>query len=206
MKIICIGRNYVDHAKELNNPVPKQPMVFMKPPSALLVNNKPFYYPEFTKDLHYEVEVVLKIGKNGRHVQPDFAKDYYPEIGLGIDFTARDIQQRCKDKGHPWEIAKAFDGSAVISDFLPLDRFNRNAIVFGLRKNGEQVQLGNTKDMIFDFDQLIVYVSQFFKLQMGDLIYTGTPAGVGPVQIGDTLEGFMETRTETVEMFRCEVK
>ena len=206
MKIICIGRNYIDHAKELNNPVPKQPVVFMKPPSALLVNNKPFYYPEFTQELHYEVEVVLKIGKNGRHVQPDFAKGYYPEVGLGIDFTARDIQQRCKEKGHPWEIAKGFDGSAVISDFLPLGRFNRNAIEFGLHKNGEQVQKGNTKDMIFGFDELIVYLSQFFKLQMGDLIYTGTPAGVGPVQIGDVLEGFVETKIERVEMFRCEVK
>ena len=206
MKIICIGRNYIDHAKELNNPVPEQPVVFMKPPSALLVNNKPFYYPAFTQDLHYEVEVVLKIGKNGRHVQPDFAKGYYPEIGLGIDFTARDIQQRCKEKGHPWEIAKGFDGSAVISDFLPLDRFNRNAIEFGLHKNGEQVQKGNTKDMIFGFDDLIVYLSQFFKLQMGDLIYTGTPAGVGPVQIGDVLEGFVETKTERVEMFRCDVR
>ena len=206
MKIICIGRNYIDHAKELNNPVPKQPVVFMKPPSALLVNNKPFYYPEFTQELHYEVEVVLKIGKNGRHVQPDFAKGYYPEVGLGIDFTARDIQKRCKEKGHPWEIAKGFDGSAVISDFLPLGRFNRNAIEFGLHKNGEQVQKGNTKDMIFGFDELIVYLSQFFKLQMGDLIYTGTPAGVGPVQIGDVLEGFVETKTERVEMFRCEVK
>jgi len=206
MKIICIGRNYIDHAKELNNPVPKQPVVFMKPPSALLVNNKPFYYPEFTQDLHYEVEVVLKVGKNGRHVQPDFAKDYYPEVGLGIDFTARDIQQRCKDKGHPWEIAKGFDGSAVISRFLPLEQFNRNAIEFGLRKNGEEVQHGNTKDMLFGFDELIVYLSRFFKLQMGDLIYTGTPAGVGPVQIGDVLEGFMETKTERVEMFSCEIK
>lgn len=206
MKIICIGRNYADHAKELNNPVPEEPVVFMKPPSALLINNKPFYYPEFTKDLHYEVELVLKVGKNGRHVQPEFAKDYYPEIGLGIDFTARDIQQRCKEKGHPWEIAKGFDGSAVLSSFLPLEQFNRGAIEFGLRKNGEVVQQGNTKDLIFGFDDLIVYLSKFFKLQMGDLIYTGTPAGVGPVQIGDTLEGFMETKTERVEMFRCEIK
>ncbi|MFT5800456.1 MAG: acylpyruvate hydrolase, partial [Nonlabens sp.] len=134
MKIICIGRNYVDHAKELNNPVPSKPLVFMKPASALLVNNKPFYYPEFTKDLHYEVEVVLKIGKNGRHVQPEFAKDYVKEIALGIDFTARDIQAECKAKGHPWEIAKGFDGSAVLSPFIPIDTVDRDAIEFKLDK------------------------------------------------------------------------
>ncbi len=206
MKIICIGRNYAEHAKELNNPVPKSPVVFMKPPSALLVNNKPLYYPEFTEDLHYEAEVVLKIGKNGRHVQPEFAKDYYPEIGLGIDFTARDVQQRCKDKGHPWEIAKGFDGSAVISHFLPAVQFNRNSIEFELKKNGETVQHGNTKDMLFSFDAIIVYVSKFFKLQMGDLIYTGTPSGVGPVQIGDRLEGFLHTKTEVHPMFHCDIK
>jgi 2-keto-4-pentenoate hydratase/2-oxohepta-3-ene-1,7-dioic acid hydratase in catechol pathway len=206
MKIICIGRNYAEHAKELNNPVPGSPVVFMKPPSALLVNNKPFYYPEFTKDLHHEIEVVLKIGKNGRHVQPEFAAEYYPEIGLGIDFTARDVQQRLKDKGHPWEIAKGFDGSAVISDFLPIGQCNRGAIEFELKKNGETVQHGNTKDLLFSFDAIIVYVSKFFKLQMGDLIYTGTPAGVGPVKIGDQLEGFLHTKTEVKSMFRCEIK
>jgi len=206
MKIICIGRNYADHAKELNNPVPQQPVVFMKPPSALLVNNKPLYYPEFTKELHYEVELVLKIGKNGRHVQPEFAEGYYPEIGLGIDFTARDLQQRCKEKGHTWEIAKGFDGSALISNFLPIEQCNRQAIEFSLRKNGEEVQHGNTKDLLFGFDKLIVYLSQFFKLQMGDLIYTGTPPGVGPVQIGDHLEGFLHTRTEVKKMFQCDIK
>lgn len=206
MKIICIGRNYVDHAKELNNPVPSKPLVFMKPPSALLINNKPFYYPDFTKDLHYEVEVVLKIGKNGRHVQPDFAHKYYSEVALGIDFTARDIQDACKAKGHPWEIAKGFDGSAVLSPFLPIDQVNRSAIEFELRKNGNSVQNGNTKDLIFSFEDIIVYVSQYFKLQMGDLIYTGTPAGVGPVQIGDRLEGFLHTKSEVQQMFLCEVK
>jgi acylpyruvate hydrolase len=206
MKIICIGRNYIDHAKELQNPVPKKPLVFMKPPSALLVNNKPFYYPDFTKDLHYEVEVVLKVGKNGRHVQPDFAADYYPQIGLGIDFTARDVQQACKEKGHPWEIAKGFDGSAVISPFIPIDQVNASAIPFELHKNGEVVQRGNTKDLIFSFNDIIVYVSKFFKLQMGDLIYTGTPAGVGPVQIGDRLEGFLHTKDEVKQMFWCEIK
>ena len=206
MKIICIGRNYAEHAKELNNPVPSSPVVFMKPPSALLVNNKPFYYPEFTQDLHHEVVIVLKVGKNGRHVQPEFAKEYYPEIGLGIDFTARDVQKRLKEKGHPWEIAKGFDLSAVISNFLPADQFNHGAIEFELKKNGAVVQHGNTKDLLFSFDDIIVYVSKFFKLQMGDLIYTGTPAGVGPVQIGDRLEGFLHTKTEVESMFHCEIK
>lgn len=206
MKIICIGRNYVDHAKELNNAVPEEPLVFMKPPSALLVNNKPFYYPEFTQDLHFEVELVLKIGKNGKYVQPEFAADYISEIALGIDFTARDLQSKCKEKGQPWEIAKGFDGSAVISPFLSIDQVNRKAIEFELHKNGEKVQKGNSKDMIFSFEDIIVYTSQFFKLQMGDLIYTGTPAGVGPVEIGDRLEGFLHTRQEVKPMFHCEIK
>ena len=206
MKIICIGRNYVDHAKELNNPVPKKPLVFMKPPSALLVNNKPLYYPEFTEDLHFEAELVIKIGKNGKYVQSEFAADYISEIALGVDFTARDIQNQCKAKGHPWEIAKGFDGSAVISSFLPIEQVNRNAVEFELHKNGEQVQQGNSKDMIFSVEDIIVYTSQFFKLQMGDLIYTGTPAGVGPVQIGDRLEGFLHTRQEVKTMFHCEIK
>ncbi|GJM31550.1 MAG: 2-hydroxyhepta-2,4-diene-1,7-dioate isomerase [Saprospiraceae bacterium] len=206
MKIICIGRNYVDHAKELNNPVPKEPLVFMKPPSALLVNNKPLYFPEFTKDLHYELEVVVKIAKNGRHVQKEFAGDYIDEVALGIDFTARDIQEKCKQKGHPWEIAKGFDGSAVLSPFVSLEKVNRNAIEFELKKNGERVQFGNTSDMIFSFEAIIVYVSQFFKLQMGDLIYTGTPEGVGPVQIGDRLEGFLYTQDKVEHLLTCEIK
>lgn len=206
MKIICIGRNYIDHAKELNNPVPSKPLVFMKPPSALLVNNKPFYYPDFTEDLHYELEVVLKIGKNGRHVQPEFASGYYSEIALGIDFTARDIQQQCKEKGHPWEIAKGFDGSAVLSPFVSIEEVNRQAIEFELKKNGESVQRGNTKDLIFTFEDIIVYASRFFKLQMGDLIYTGTPAGVGPVTIGDKLEGFLHTQAEVKHLLSCEIK
>ena len=206
MKIICIGRNYVDHAKELNNPVPKNPLVFMKPPSALLINNKPFYYPEFTEDLHHELEVVLKIGKNGRHVQREFAADYCTEIALGIDFTARDVQSRLKAKGHPWEIAKGFDGSAVLSSFVPMDKVNRSAIEFHLSKNGETVQHGNTKDLIFSFEDIIMYVSKYFKLQMGDLIYTGTPAGVGPVKIGDELKGFLHTKNGVEEMFRCDIK
>jgi 2-keto-4-pentenoate hydratase/2-oxohepta-3-ene-1,7-dioic acid hydratase in catechol pathway len=206
MKVICIGRNYSDHAKELNNPVPSKPMIFMKPPSALLVNNKPLYYPEFTKDLHYELELVVKICKNGRHVQPEFAHKYYEQVALGIDFTARDLQSECKKKGHPWEIAKGFDGSAPISDFVSIDKVNRNAIEFELHKNGTPVQKGNTKDMIFSIDQIIVYVSKFFKLQMGDMIYTGTPAGVGPVVIGDKLEAFLHTKDEILPMLSCEIK
>lgn len=206
MKIICIGRNYADHAKELNNPVPTKPIVFMKPPSALLVNDKPFYYPEFTKDLHFEVEVVLKICKNGRHVQPEFANQYYNEVALGIDFTARDLQEECKKKGQPWEIAKGFDDSAVLSEFVPIEKVNRFAIEFEMHKNGQPVQHGNTKDMIFSFDDIIVYVSQYFKLQMGDFIYTGTPAGVGPVAVGDKLEGFLHLRDKVERMFVCEVK
>ncbi|MDB4443495.1 fumarylacetoacetate hydrolase family protein [Saprospiraceae bacterium] len=193
MKIICIGRNYRDHAKELNNPVPTKPLVFMKPPSALLIKNKPMYIPDFTKNLHYEAEIVLKICKNGKYVQPTFAKKYFKEIAFGIDFTARDIQDQCKAKGHPWEIAKAFDNSAALSEFVSLENVNQGeGIKFQMKKNGEVVQDGNTKDLIFDFNFLICYVSKFFKLQMGDMIFTGTPAGVGPVEIGDHLEGFVD--------------
>lgn len=206
MKIICIGRNYVDHAVELNNPIPKQPMVFMKPPSALLVNNKPLYYPEFTKDLHYEAEIVLKISKNGRHVQPEFANEYFDHIAFGIDFTARDLQTKCKEKGHPWEIAKGFDGSAALSRFLPIEQVTRTGIRFEMKKNEEIVQQGNTKDLIFSFGEIITHVSKFFKLQMGDLIYTGTPAGVGPVQIGDRLEGFIHTYRGLEPMLSCEIR
>jgi 2-keto-4-pentenoate hydratase/2-oxohepta-3-ene-1,7-dioic acid hydratase in catechol pathway len=207
MKIICIGRNYVDHAKELNNPVPKQPMIFMKPPSALLVNNKPLYYPEFTKNLHYEAEIVLKIARNGRHVQPEFASKYYSKIAFGIDFTARDIQDQLKEKGHPWEIAKGFDGSAALSEFISLkDLDDPTAIEFRLTKNGADVQVGNTSDLIFQFDYLITYISQFFKLQQGDLIYTGTPAGVGPVQINDKLEGYINTKNGEIKLLKCQIK
>lgn len=206
MKVICIGRNYSDHAKELNNPVPSKPMIFMKPPSALLVNNKPFYYPEFTNDLHYELELVVKMCKNGRHIQPSYAHKYYEQVALGIDFTARDLQTECKQKGHPWEIAKGFDGSAPISDFISIDKVNRNTIEFELHKNGTLVQKGNTKDMIFSIDQIIVYISKFFKLQMGDIIYTGTPAGVGPVVIGDKLEGLLHTKDEILPMLSVEIK
>lgn len=207
MKIICIGRNYAEHAKELNNPIPENPVVFMKPPSAMLVNGKPFYYPDFTKDLHYECEVVLKICKNGRHIQPEFAAEYYDQVGLGIDFTARDVQDQLKKKGHPWEIAKGFDGSAVMGSFLPLsDLPDRSAIEFQLKKNGEVVQHGNTHDMLNSFEAIIVYVSKYFKLQVGDYIFTGTPAGVGPVQIGDKLEGFLAVKEGMKQLLSCEVK
>lgn len=203
MKIICIGRNYINHAKELNNPVPAQPLVFMKPPSALLVNNKPLHYPEFTSNLHYEVEIVLKITRNGRHIQPEFAHKYFESVGIGIDFTARDIQAKLKEKGHPWEIAKGFDGSAVLSDFISLQQLpNPDNIRFSLHKNGEMVQEGFTKDLIFSFDYIITYVSKYFKLQVGDLIYTGTPEGVGPVEIGDQLEAFIEDQP----LLKCAIK
>ena len=202
MKIICIGRNYRDHAKELNNPVPTKPMIFMKPPSALLVNNKPLYYPEFTKNLHYEAEIVLKVCKNGKHVQPEFAKRYYKEIAFGIDFTARDLQSQLKEKGHPWEIAKGFDGSGAVSEFMPLENVKGESVKFQMKLNDKIVQDGDTSDLIFDFDYLITYVSKFFKLQMGDYIFTGTPAGVGPVKVGDVLEGFIEG----TQMMRCEIR
>lgn len=207
MKIICIGRNYEEHARELNNPVPERPVVFMKPPSALLVNDKPFYYPAFTQDLHHEGEIVLRIAKNGRHVQPEFASEYYDAVAIGIDFTARDLQAELKKKGQPWELAKGFDGSAVLSDFIPLsDLPDPGAIEFQLHKNGQAVQHGNTRDMIFTFEDIIVFVSQYFKLQMGDMIYTGTPAGVGPVQIGDKLEGYIVTTQGSRHLLTCDIK
>lgn len=202
MKIICIGRNYLDHAKELNNPVPKEPLIFMKPSTALLIKNRPLYYPTFTNDLHYEVELIVKISKNGRNVSKEFAHKYYDEIGLGIDFTARDIQSKCKEKGHPWEKAKAFDHSALISEFIPLGDKKIQDIHFHLNKNGNIVQTGYTGDMIFKVDELIANISKYFKLQFGDLIFTGTPAGVGPVKIRDKLEGFLQNES----MFSCEIK
>lgn len=193
MKIICIGRNYAKHAKELGNSVPTEPVFFMKPDSARLPRKAPFFYPNFTKDLHYEIELVVKINKLGKNISKKFAPTYYEEIGLGIDFTARDIQQQCKEQGLPWEKAKSFDYSAPMSqEFIKKSEFkDLNNIEFSLTKNQEVVQLGNTQDMLFNFDDLIVYLSQFLTLKIGDLIFTGTPAGVGPVIIGDHLEGFI---------------
>jgi acylpyruvate hydrolase len=203
MKIFCIGRNYVDHAKELGNDVPSEPLVFMKPPTALLINNKPFYYPDFSKDIHYECEIVVKIGKNGKNIQPQFAKNYIKEISLGIDYTARDLQTKLKEKGHPWEIAKGFNGSAVIGDFIPVEQFEDvNNIPFYLMKNGEKVQIGNTKDMLFNIEKIITHISKYFLIHQGDYIYTGTPAGVGPIQIGDLLEGYIQTD----KIFQCRIK
>jgi acylpyruvate hydrolase len=182
----------MDHIREMNNPIPQVPVFFMKPDTSLIRNNNPFFYPEFTNDLQYELEVVIKINKLGRNISEKFAHRYYSEIGLGIDFTARDLQRICKDKGMPWEMAKAFDGSAPISDFVPKAQFdNLNNLQFKLEKNDTIVQNGNTNDMVFKFDQIIAYVSKFVTLRTGDLIFTGTPVGVGPVKIGDRLKGYL---------------
>ena len=195
MKIICIGRNYVDHAKELNNPVPKEPVFFLKPDTALLPKRTPFVYPSFSKNIQHEIEVVIKINRLGKHIEEKFAHKYYNEIGIGVDFTARDIQQECKEKGLPWERAKAFDGSAPTSPFVTIDQFKDiNDLDFSIQINGETKQVGNTKDMLFNFNQIIAYVSQFFTLKIGDLIYTGTPAGVGPIAINDTIDCYIEDK------------
>ncbi len=193
MKIIAIGRNYADHAKELNNPLPSAPVFFMKPDTAIVKNNKPFFLPDFSEDIHHEVEIVLHLNRVGKNISEQFAHRYYTEIGIGIDFTARDLQNKCKDKGLPWEIAKAFDNSAPIGKFLPKEQFSDfNNINFRLDINGIAVQKGNTRDMIFSFDKLVSYVSRYVTLKMGDLLFTGTPAGVGPVKIGDRLQAYIE--------------
>jgi len=197
MKIICIGRNYANHAKELNNDIPSEPVFFLKPETALLPKRNPFVYPSFSNDVHYETEIVVRINRLGKHIHEKFAPKYYNEIGIGIDFTARDVQAELKSKGLPWEKAKAFDGSAPVSPkFLPVSQFEDiQNINFSLRVNGEVRQQGNTKDMLFGINQIIAYVSQFVTLKIGDLIFTGTPAGVGPVKMGDTLECFIEDTT-----------
>lgn len=203
MKIICIGRNYVEHALELNNQVPDEPVFFLKPDTAMIIRNRPFFYPEFSSNIHYEVELVLKISKNGRHIQPEYAHTYYSEIGIGIDFTARDVQDALKHKGLPWEKAKAFDGSAPVSSFVSKERFpDPKNIRFSLKKNGITVQDGNSGLMIFDFNTILVHVSKYVTLRMGDLVFTGTPAGVGPVTIGDRLEAFIEGE----KMLKCDIK
>lgn len=203
MKIICVGRNYEEHARELNNPTPESPLLFLKPSTALLSQGKPFYYPDFSRDIQYEVEVVLRIGGSARHVEERFAPRYYPEITVGIDFTARDLQNELKHKGHPWEIAKAFDHSAAVGTFRPFPAGQAGqGLVFSLYKNGTCVQDGNTRDMIFSFDRLIAYASRFFRLQSGDLFFTGTPAGVGPVSPGDVLEGYLEGE----KCLHCEIR
>jgi len=194
MKIIAIGRNYAAHIAELNNERPSEPVIFMKPDTAVLRNNAPFYYPEFSKDIHYEVEILLKISREGKFIDEKFAHKYYDEVGIGIDFTARDIQTKCKDKGLPWEKAKGFNGSAPISNFLPKTDFDLSNLDFSLKKNGETQQSGNTSLMLYTFDQIIAYVSQFFTLKKGDIIFSGTPAGVGPIVVGDSLEAYIEDK------------
>jgi 2-keto-4-pentenoate hydratase/2-oxohepta-3-ene-1,7-dioic acid hydratase in catechol pathway len=203
MKIICVGRNYVAHALELNNPVPDEPLLFMKPPTAMLREGRPFYIPEFTNEVHYELELVVKICKNGKYIDKAYASSYYNELTLGIDFTARDLQSKLKSKGHPWEIAKGFDFSAAIGRWLPFtEEMKKEPLQFSMLKNGEKVQDGSTELMIFSIDDLIVHMSRYFKLQFGDLIFTGTPAGVGKVEIGDHFEGLLGEE----KLLDCQIK
>lgn len=203
MKIICIGRNYVNHITELQNERPDEPVVFLKPDSAILLKQHPFVIPEFSNEVHHEVEVLVKINKVGKYIEPRFAHNYYDEIGLGIDFTARDLQSKLKEKGLPWEKAKAFDGSAVIGDFYPKNEFSSlESINFELINNGAVVQKGNTNHMMWKIDELIAHVSQFFTLKKGDIIFTGTPEGVSAVKPNDILEGYIENR----KSFRIQVK
>jgi 2-keto-4-pentenoate hydratase/2-oxohepta-3-ene-1,7-dioic acid hydratase in catechol pathway len=196
MKIICIGRNYVEHAKELGNDIPDEPIIFMKPKSALLQIHTPFYYPEFTNELHYECEIVLRVCKNGKYIQERHAANYYNGITVGIDFTARDLQDEAKAKGLPWEKSKAFDNSAAVGKFIDITpAFNRKSINFHLLKNKEVVQKANSEDMIFSFDALIANISNYFSLNIGDLIFTGTPAGVGECVVGDELDAYLEDKS-----------
>jgi len=195
MKIICIGRNYLKHARELEHDIPAEPVFFMKPDSSLLLDNRHFYLPGFSNEIHYEVELVVKINRLGKTIEARYAHLYYDEIGLGVDFTARDVQRHLIEKGLPWEKSKAFDSSAVLGEFIPKEELgDLGQIDFSLRKNGEVVQQGNSRDMIFAVDTIIEHISQFVTLKIGDLIYTGTPAGVGPVKINDQLEGFIGER------------
>jgi 2-keto-4-pentenoate hydratase/2-oxohepta-3-ene-1,7-dioic acid hydratase in catechol pathway len=203
VKIICIGRNYAKHIEELQNERPSEPVIFLKPDTAVLPRQFPFVVPEFSQDIHHEVEIIIKISKVGKYIQPEFAHKYYNEIGLGIDFTARDLQQKLKDKGLPWEKAKAFDGSAVIGDFLSKNIFSSvENLNFELTSNGSAVQQGNTANMLWKIDEIIAYVSQFFTLKIGDIIFTGTPEGVAAVKPGDVLEGFLEQH----KLLRIQVK
>ena len=203
MKIICIGRNYVNHAKELGNQIPSEPLFFLKPETAIQPKGHPFFIPDFSDDIHYEVELVVKIDKIGKNIEETFACKYYSQVGLGIDFTARDVQDDCKAKGLPWEKAKGFDGAAQISrTFINKSELDLNDISFRLEKNGEQVQVGNSKDMLFAFDAIIAHISKFYTLKIGDLIYSGTPEGVGKVEKGEVLKGFIKDQ----EMFKVAVK
>lgn len=202
MKIVCIGRNYAAHVRELNNAMPDQPVIFIKPDTAVLRNNAPFFIPEFTQDVHHEIEVVVKINKNGKSIPVQFAADYYDEITVGIDFTARDLQSKLKEKGLPWEKAKGFDHSAVIGKFIPKTGLDMKNLDFHLTKNDETIQKGNTQMMMHSVDEVIAHVSQYFMLKTGDLIFTGTPEGVGPVAKGDELKGFLGD----MQLFRCGVR
>ena len=201
MKIFCIGRNYAEHAKELGNAVPEEPVVFIKPKSALIQGNTIFYYPQFSNELHYEAELVLHICKNGKHVPAKHASKYYNQITVGIDFTARDIQNQLKEKGLPWEKAKAWDGSAFVGKWQDINKY-KTPIKFSLNLNGTEVQNGNNEDMIFSFDKIVANISEYFSLNIGDMIFTGTPAGVGECVVSDMLEGFLEGE----KMFQVEVK
>lgn len=192
MKILAVGRNYLEHIKELGNQTPDEPVIFSKPETAVLRNNEPFYYPDFSQDIHHELEIVLKISKTGKNIEEKFAHKYYDEIGLGIDFTARDLQAKLKAKGLPWDLAKGFNGSAPLSEFLPKQDYDLKNLNFRLEINGEGRQSGNTSLMIYSFDYLVAFVSRYFTLKTGDLIFTGTPAGVGPVHPGDRLTGTLE--------------
>jgi 2-keto-4-pentenoate hydratase/2-oxohepta-3-ene-1,7-dioic acid hydratase in catechol pathway len=203
MKIFCVGRNYADHAKELGNAVPEEPVIFMKPKSALLPAQTPFHYPAFTNELHYEVELVLQICKNGRYLKAEQASSYYDHLTVGIDFTARDLQAELKKKGLPWEKAKAWDQSAILGTLKPFASLPpHRPILFSLQNNGQTVQEGNSQDMLFSFDPLVAHISQYFSLNIGDLIYTGTPAGVGECVVGDVLTGFLGDE----KMFELEIK
>ena len=203
MKIFAVARNYAEHAKEMNHKIPDEPVVFMKPRPALLEENKPFYYPDFSNHIDYETELVLKVAKNGKGFSEKFAMDYVGDITVGIDMTARDLQTKCKERGWPWEIAKSFDQSAVVGEFVPKsDYANIEELSFSLKQNGEEVQKGNTKDLLFPIPTLMSHISQFFTLNKGDLIFTGTPFGVGQIKIGDKLEAFLEDR----RLLSCEVK
>ncbi|MCK9613732.1 MAG: fumarylacetoacetate hydrolase family protein [Bacteroidales bacterium] len=203
MKIICIGRNYHDHVKEMNIGLPEEPVFFMKPDTAVITRNRPFFYPEFSSEIHHEVEIVFRICKVGKYIQEKFANTYYKEIAIGLDFTARDLQREAISKGLPWEKTKGFDGSAPLSLFVPLSEISGiKNLNFSLKKNGETVQKGNTADMIFGIDKLISHISQFITLKMGDLIFTGTPTGVGPVKIGDKLTAYIEDK----KMLSCNIR
>lgn len=195
MKIFGIGRNYAAHISELGNERPDEPVIFTKPDTALLKNNEDFYYPSFSSDIHYEVELVLRISREGKYIEPQFAPKYFDSIGIGIDFTARDLQAKAKEKGLPWAIAKGFNGSAPVSKFVAKKEFDLDNLNFGLKVNGDLKQQGNTQRMLFSFSYQIAYLSRFFTLKQGDLIFTGTPEGVGPVKVGDRLEAFIETQT-----------